>query len=254
MIKKYTRFDGNNLEGLGSILQSQLHLYAYCRMNGFKPNMVKLINISHYQYTNQSYEIYNKKINDFFSFFDSDNSDGDYIDPNWLIRVWGEQFNHEKKYYINELSDKIIYSDEFYFDRNKTTLTLHIRSFNTEDVCHDRNREYYDKNKEKYYYNLIQNLKKIHGENLDIHLFSQGDEENFRIFKDIFDCKLHINVDIIKTFYHLMMSDILITSNSSFSWCPHLFGINKHVYSRDNFFHSWYPNVKKVDLFGNIMN
>jgi hypothetical protein len=253
LIKKYTRFDGNYTEGIGSILQSQLHLYAYCRINGYYPNLIKLSNISHFQYTNKDSKQYDESFNNFFSFFKTSDIDGDYIDPNWLIRDWGEKNNDKKKQYINELSDKIIYTDKNYFNKDKKTVSVHIRSINQEDVCNNPNREYYSDLKQKYFVNLINNINYIHGDNLDIHIFSQGEENSFKIFKEKFNCNLHINDNIINTLYHLINSDILVTSNSSLSWCAHLFGVNEFVYSRDNFFHSWYQSTIKVNINGDII-
>jgi hypothetical protein len=253
-MKKYTRNDGNNEEGIGSILQSQLHLYAYCRLMGYDVCLSKLINISHYQYIGETSENYNKKINDFFSFFNCDNKEGEYTDPNWLINNWGETYNKEKKTFINELSQKINYSGPFYFNKKRQTVSIHIRSKNLGDVCDNLNREYFDVQKEKYFINLINYVKQKHGENLDIHVFSQGDEESFKLFSDQFNCTLHINDDILTTMYHLINSNILLTSNSSLSWCSHLFGKNNYVYSRNNFFHSWYPETILVDVDGNVIN
>jgi hypothetical protein len=252
MLSKYTRNDGNNEEGLGSILQSQLHLYAYCRMMNYHPCMLKLNNISHHQYTTETPESYTKKLNDFFSFSSYESQMGDFIDPHWLIKEWGEKFNKEKKEFIQELNEMIVYDGPFFFSKEKKTVSIHIRALNNEDVCYNQNREYFDKTKENYFINLIENIIDTYKENLDIHIFSQGNEESFKIFTDKFNCKLHINEDIITTFYHLMYSDFLLTSNSSLSWCAHLFGNNKYVYSRDNFFHSWYPETILVDIHGNI--
>ena len=119
MLSKYTRNDGNNEEGLGSILQSQLHLYAYCRMMNYRPCMLKLTNISHHQYTTETPESYTKKLNDFFSFSSYESQMGDFIDPHWLIKEWGEKFNKEKKEFIQELNEMIVYNGPVFFDKEK---------------------------------------------------------------------------------------------------------------------------------------
>jgi hypothetical protein len=249
----YTRFDGNDQEGLGSILQSQLHLYAYCRMNNKKFFFPGFKNISHYQYSQDTKEEFIDKINKFFS-FPSEGSFGEsYIEPQFLLKKWGEIYNDEKKEFIKELYGYIKYTGNSFFQESKTSLSVHIRNINPEDVCHDINREYLNTKKEKYFLDLITNVKKIHGNDLDIHVFSQGEEKDFLKFKEIHDCTLHLNDDVIKTFYHLLTSNILITSNSSFSWCAHLFNMNEHVYSRNNFFHSWYKTTHKTDINGQII-
>lgn len=249
----YTRYDGNNQEGLGSILQSQMHLYAYCKMNNKKFFFPGFKNISHHQYLEETEEEFMKKINDFFS-FPSESSFGEkYIEPQFLLKQWGETRNEEKKQFIKELYNYINYKEDTLFQKNKISVAVHIRNLNPEDVCYNINREYFSDQKEKYFLNLITNIKKIHGDDLDIHVFSQGDEKDFLNFKEIHNCTLHINDEMIKTFYHLLTSNIFITSNSSFSWCAHLFGMNEHVYSRNNFFHSWYNTTHKTDINGEII-
>lgn len=251
---KSTRYNGNHSEGLGSMLQSQLHLYAYCRINNFIPCLNKLTKVAHYQYSNYTSEEFDKKINNFFSFLDCDNHESENIDNFWLISNWGEKHNNEKKEYISELSSKIIYDDDILFDKNKTQVSVHIRNVNSQDVCFNPNREYFEKNKETYFINLFENIMKHHGTNLTFNIFSQGKKEEFKFLYDKFDCILHLDVDIIKTFYHMIYSDIFVAANSSLSWCAHLFGQNDFVYCRENFFHSWYENTIKVDINGNFKN
>jgi hypothetical protein len=254
MNRYYTRYDGNNEEGLGSILQSQLHLYAYCRLNKSEQYFPGFVNISHFQYTNQTKEEFNDSLNRFFNIpSTSEISEIKYIDPNFLIRDWGEKNNHVKIDYIPELYQYINYTGINYFDKNKLSMSLHIRNINSQDVCFNQNREYYSKQKKKYFLNLISNINKKHGDNLDIHIFSQGQESEFLEFNDNFNTTLHLNENLITTFYHLMTSDILITSNSSLSWTAHLYNKNKFVYSRNNFFHSWYPSTFFIDFDGNFI-
>jgi hypothetical protein len=249
----YTRYDGNDEEGLGSILQSQLHLYAYCRVNNKKMFFPGLQNISHYQYVGEEKEIFNKKLNDFFNIPSEGEVGTNYIEPSYLLKNWGESENSIKQKYIPELFEKIKYTGINYFDKNKKTLSVHIRNINPQDVCFDYNREYYSENKKNYFINLITNIHRIHGKNLDVHIFSQGKDEDFEIFEKKFNAKTHLNGDIVTTLYHLITSEILVTSNSSFSWVSHLYGQNKYVYSRNNFFHSWYSSTFLVDNYGNII-
>jgi len=82
----FTRFNGNNQEGLGSILQSQLHLYAYCKINNTKLFCPGLVNISHYQYINKSNEEFNSQINKFINLPSDGDSGTQYVDPYFLTR------------------------------------------------------------------------------------------------------------------------------------------------------------------------
>jgi hypothetical protein len=148
----------------------------------------------------------------------------------------------------------IQYKGEKYFDLSNKTIAVHIRSINPQDNCYNPNRELYSESKRDYFLCLLQNIKDNHDHNekLDIHIFSQGNPKYFDCFEEIHDAKLHINDNLVNTFYHLITANILLTSNSSMSWAAHLYGQNKLVYSRDNFFHSWYPSTKLVDYYGNL--
>lgn len=249
----YTRFDGGNQEGLGSILQSQLHLYAYCKMNNKKMFFPGLKNISHYQYANESSDIFSNNINSFLNIPSEGNEGTIYMDPNYLIREWGELNNTKKKDYISELYKQIHYTGKTIFEKDKTNVSIHIRNINSQDVCFDSNRELYSEQKKHYFDNLIKNIIFKYGKNINLNIFSQGKKEEFLFFEENFDVKLHLNESLIFTFYHLIISDILVTSNSSLSWSAHLYGKNKVVYSRTNFFHSWYPFTFFVDFDGNLL-
>ena len=134
-------------------------------------------------------------------------------------------------------------------------MCLHVRVDNNQDnglVIPDVEIYYKNNFKDLYFRNVINNLKKINP-NLNILLFSQGDKENFSHFEEDFGVKLLLNVDIVESLYHLIFADILVTSNSSFSYCSHLFDQNKVVISRDNFFHSWYNTSVLTDKEGNFL-
>lgn len=249
----YTTFNGNTSAGLGSLLQLQLHLYAYARMKGetvFFPGFQKL---SHFQYTDTTQTIFCDQLNKYFN-IPSVSGIGirslDFIQEGFLLKNWAEDFNAQKKEYIQELFHCLQYEGENYFDLSKKTAVIHIRSVNPQDNCDHPNREYYSISKRQYFLNLYQNIKALEQEELDVHVFSQGEVDDFKCFENLCGATLHINDDLITTMNHLITADILITSNSSLSWCAHLYGQNKEVYSRDNFFHSWYPDTNLVNRQG----
>jgi hypothetical protein len=253
MKKLITRNDGSNSEGIGSILQGILHLYAFCKINNLEFVCNKLTNISHYQYTDFDTNQFSEKLNNFFNLH-TDNSEFDELmDPAWLILNWGEQFNKQKKPHIQELFKNITYDGPKFFDQNKVSLSVHIRNINNQDVCFDNRREYFSKEKKEYFKNIIRNVLETEKKDFDIHIFSQGNYEEFSEFVNEFGATIHLDNDTIETLYHLITSQYLITSNSSFSWISHLYGQNHKVYSRDNFFHSWYPETILVDYIGNII-
>jgi len=243
--------DGENSAGLGSLLQVQQHLYAFCRMTGRTFVFPGLKNLSHYQYTNQTQQEFCDSINKFLGFQTSGITPTGVVDESYLIKIWGETYNSEKRSYIEELFSSLSYEGELFFTKGKKSIAVHIRSWNSQDNCKHPDREYFEKGgyKEKYYDELLQDLV---DEGSEVHIFSQGQEEDFSLFTEKYGAKLHLGEDIISTLYHLIVADCLVSSNSSLSWCAHLYGQNKKVYARDNFFHSWYNETIIVRQDGKL--
>lgn len=241
--------DGKNTEGLGSVLQLYLHLYAYGKIKNKEILLPKFQNLNHYQHEKISKEEFHLIINDFFSFqYDLKRTDKiKFIEPKYLLRYFGEIYLNKKKYYISELSKKINYKSIKYF-KSDNTISVHIRNQNKLDTDFNLNREYFNKEKHNFYINLIENLINRFPE-YEIHIFSQGDIKEFK-FLDNFSINFHLNKPLIETFYHLITAKILVASNSSLSWTAHLFGLNERVYSRSNFFHSWYPGTILISKLG----
>lgn len=248
-----TNYDGHNSAGFGSILQIVQHLHAYSKINNHEYLFSGFKNLSHYQYTNDTESVFTEKLNNFINMTNLPDGKVEFIDDNYLIKIWGEEYRTEKKSHIKELFYKLNYNDEVYFQRGKENICIHIRNINPKDNCFDAGREYFNEQKKEFYINLVNKITNKEYEKYDIHVFSQGNESDFHFLKSLFNAKLHINDDLVKTFYHLVISENFITSNSSLSWSAHLFGKNKKVYGRNNFFHSWYPETILIDKKGNII-
>ena len=246
--------DGGNSAGLGSLLQIQQHLYAFCKLNGYEFGFPGFTRLSHYQYTDHTQQEFCNKINRFVGVHPLDPTKPQgIVDEHFLLHRWGEEYNAEKKEHIKEFFKFVTYEDELYFDKDKPSVALHIRTLNSQDNCHDPNREYYRKGspKEEYFDTLLQHITSRH-EELDIHIFSQGQAQEFSLLTDKYGAHLHLDDDIVRTLYHLTVADFLLASNSSLSWCSHLYAQNKKVYAKNNFFHSWYPDTIIVDDQGNF--
>lgn len=243
----YSTHKGSHQAGIGSLLQIQQHLYAYARINNLEFYHPGYSELAHWEYTNYSQQEYCEALNKFFNLPTVDNGkDLEFISERYLIKKWGEQFNKQKQKYIKELASFIQYEGDLYFDPNKTSVAIHIRTVNSQDNCFTSKREYYNKNKTSYYTDLLNEISSTHGKDLDIHVFSQGNEKDFQFLVDKYNVNLHINDDILATIYHLIFSNILVAANSSLSWSAHLYGQNDVVYARPTFFHSWYPSVNLI--------
>jgi len=244
-------YDGQDAAGLGSLLQIQQHLYAFCRMTDNTFVFPGFSNLSHYQYTNQTQKEFCDSINSFVGFQTSVVEDTDVVDEGYLIKAWGETYNNEKRPFIQELFSKLSYDGDLFFTEGVKSIAVHIRAWNPQDNCKHPDREYFHKGglKEKYYDNLLETLV---DDTTEVHIFSQGAEEDFSLFARKYGAKLHLDEDILSTLYHLITADYLVSSNSSLSWCAHLYGQNKKVFARDNFFHSWYSDTIMVEQDGSL--
>ena len=205
----HTTSNGNTSAGLGSLLQLQQHLYAYAKMKGetvFFPGFEKL---SYFQYTDTTQTAFCDQLNNYFNIPSvSDTNNLEFIEERYLLKEWGEEFNIQKKEYIQELFHCLHYERENYFDLSKKTVAMHIRSVNPQDNCGHPDREYYSTSKREYFLNLYQNIKTLEQERLDLHVFSQGKVEDFKCFEDLCGATLHINDDLITTINHLITANI----------------------------------------------
>lgn len=257
----YTIYDGLNLCGLGSLLQAQQHLYAYTKHNNLNMYFPGFANVGHHKYTLDSQSEHDKKINNFYNIPDKNFENADYITDDYLINSWGrDDFNLKlKKKYIKELSNYIKYNGPILFEDGKINVAVHIRSENPCDFSSEitiSNREIYYKNnfKNLYFKKLFKNIMEKFGSNINILIFSQGENEDFKEYSEEFNAKLCINYDLIETVYHLIHADILVTSNSSLSYSSHLYNRNKLVISRDSFSHRWYEDTLLTERNGDFIN
>ena len=245
-----TDLDGANSEGLGSILQRVIHLYAFGKIFDRNVEIPEFKNLQHYQHEKKTKKLFHSEINSFLPFKTQSQKEikSVHISVHFLLLFFGEVFLTKKKKYISELKSKINYGSKHLFNSNNKTIAIHIRNLNKLDTDFGVKREVLSKERHCFYVNLLNSLIKNHV-NHEIHVFSQGDIKEFQ-FLDSFPIQFHLNTPLIETFYHLMTSDVLVTSNSSLSWTAHLFGANKKVYSRLTFFHSWYPRTILISKKG----
>lgn len=253
------RYDGGNYAGIGSIVQIQQHAYAYAKMNNLDFHFPGFKHLSHYQYQDISQDEFCSRITNFYNIPSDTNDVGQQLDESYLIKRWGEQFLNEKKTYINELSKHIKYDGPIYFDKSKINVAIHIRNENSCDLANDLSvpyREMYQKGgtKDSYFLSIIKNLVNNLTGKINLLIFSQGNLNDFSHFLKYDNVNLYINHDIIETIYHLIFSNILVTSNSSLSWSSHLFGCNNLVISRYNHAHNWYSDTILTDINGNFVN
>jgi len=275
MIYFRTNIDGEDTEGIGSICQWNLLLYCIAKHLGVEVSIPPFKNIAHYDYTEYSSKEWSKSFTDFFNFpcienFDEEiNFFGSYNDleelvknntkniliniPKMFIVEYGQ--NNLPIFFENRYLEDIknnLKSDENYFLKDHTNISLHIRSNNPNDVDFHPSREAFlnhiDSSK---FLNLIDELQSKHkNDNVCLHIHSQGSIENFEDIVNLstkkFKIECHLNEHPTVDIYHMSNSDYLIMANSSYSWICHLLNYNP-TYVRDNFWHSTYPNCIFLD-------
>jgi hypothetical protein len=269
---KIPPIDGFGTEGIGSMLQYHLLLNFFADFIGVEFTYPGSENFAHHSYTEYSKEEYFKMIDSFFNFPNLNGGWDQVITMSEindsLVSFINENKNNDKKILINlynchrelaslcghymteiftkERIDKIrnnlYFSGERYFDEN-INISLHIRTANPDDIPAEivstyREKYIFEKDFHRYK-NLVDFLKNnTKDKKATLHIHSQGFTTNFEEFFELkeenFDIKLHIDDHPISDIYHMVNADLLIMSNSSFSWLSSLLNSNQKI-ARDNF-------------------
>jgi len=270
--KKIPLIDGFGTEGIGSMLQYHLLLYFFADFIGVGFTYPGSENFAHHAYTEYSKEEYFAMIDSFFNFPNTNgcwdevlevtemndqlmalinaNREGDkkilinlHNCHKSLASVCGQYMNEIfTKERIDRIRNNLSFDGERYFDEG-INISLHIRTANPNDIPAEIVSPY----REKYiferdftrYTNLVNFLKRnTEGRKTTLHIHSQGFTTNFEEFFELkeedFNIKLHIDDHPISDIYHMVNADLLIMSNSSFSWLSSLMNSNQKI-SRDNF-------------------
>ena len=101
-----------------------------------------------------------------------------------------------------------------YYMNQKLNVAVHIRRPNS----HDSRYEGADIPDHVYLKILDQLRAEYQNQDIQFHLFSQGDLNNFQRIYFAKDITLHIDTDLEETFASMVFADILVTSSSSFSY------------------------------------
>lgn len=284
-----TDSDAKHTEGIGAMVQYQLHTYSFAKLNNLKYAFFGFKNMQHYQYFDINQKQFTDDINTFFN-FPNELNDNYYdliknVDLNTDIEYFINKYKENKENillevtpksimkfadsniekietsgYIKELREHLVFENEKkYFSNDFKNISIHIRKYTTTDCDLSSVREYYTlENRNK----IINILKKVTDkfftkEKIKIHVYSQGNEEEFYFLtflnNDRIEVIFHIEEYPIVSLYHMINSDILIGANSSFSYISHLYGKTVNIF-RNNFQHSLYKEKTHFfDYNGNLI-
>lgn len=270
--KKVPLIDGFGTEGIGSMMQYHLllrFLTDFLEVDFTYPGST---NFAHHSYSGYSEKEYFELIDTFFNFpniinewdkvinieelnddlfsFLESNKDSDrkiLINlsnchrqiENICNQNVSNIFTEER---IDKIRNNLIYNGDKYFDNN-INISLHIRTANPNDIPSEIVSPYREKYKFEKDFNRYTNLVNFLKENVGdqkatFHIHSQGFTTNFQEFLELktnaFDVQLHIDDHPVSDLYHMSNADLLIMSNSSFSWVASLLNSNQKI-ARDNF-------------------
>ncbi len=226
----------NTNDGFGAQYQKIISAYIYCKINNLTYKYTPFSKIEH-NYDNDPLFIEKKE-----KFINLYNNIPLITNEDNIKIIHGEPY-----YWINENSSKnidIACNSEhmdfikkcFWQDKerdvyknNKKNIAIHIRRENSHDLGQAGERATIP---DTYYLSIMEVIRnKYNNSNLQFHIYSQGDIDNFKIY-DQNDVILHINEDLEKTFLGMVGADILVTSRSSFSYIAALLSDGEIYYKK----------------------
>jgi hypothetical protein len=135
-----------------------------------------------------------------------------------------------------------------FFDEKYLNIAVHVRRPNAHD-----SRVYGTDTPDQVYIRLIEELRnKYFFRNPLFHIFSQGDEAQFRQIFPGNDVVFHVNESIEDSFTSLVLADVLVTSPSAFSHTAGLISEGTVYYMP--FYHKPLPSWIVIDIAQLIQN
>jgi len=217
-------------DGFGSQLQAYFSLMAYCKYKDYEYIHNPIYRMHHNDKNMENYPTYMNNFIHIESKYRSISQLSNY-ETTILHKMKEGPFVHgslHTEYFYNQefLKDiKTIYftkeKPSLSYYENSKNLAIHIRRG---DVTASKYPNRYISN--QVYIDLLKQLdNQFNLQNYQIHLFSQGEYNDFIDIIESFPNNLfyfHLNEGIQETFHALVMADILILSKSSFSYCAGL--------------------------------
>jgi len=109
------------------------------------------------------------------------------------------------------------------YDKKAINIAVHIRRGDINSGQTTGNKELTKRWLDlDYYKNILEQIKNVLKSDVCIYLFSQGKEDEFRVFEQYGKVVYCLDMDEKKSFLHMVRADVLIMSKSSFSYKPAL--------------------------------
>lgn len=147
--------------------------------------------------------------------------------------------NLKKKFYTANARN----NDHLVYNKNCINMAVHVRRGDIIDVSKKMTENLQMRFQgNEYFVNAIKEALHYFSteKNIQIYLFSQGNEVEFKDFMQFPNLNFCLDMDAKSSFLHMVYADILITSKSSFSYKSALLN-NGIKFCPDNFWHG-YPS------------
>lgn len=243
-----TSSDGENTEGIGALAQYQIFAFAYALASHANFKFYPFTNLQHYQHCGVTQQEFCDDVNELFKCLKESSKSGVKevrLQPKMLMK-FGQENLHFVKKALDPLNLCLPKSQKYFSDKD-VNVALHLRTYTDTDCCTAPVREYLTEgNKEsvkKYYSNILTKIKEVYyDDNIVLHVYGQGTEENHKFLDEIHDnVQYHIDEYPPITLYHMTNADILLMANSSFSYVPHLFN-KSFTIAKPSFHHKLHEN------------
>ena len=225
-------------DGFGSQYQKRIQTYIYCKQHNLKFLYRPFENVAHNYDSEQNFIDKLKKILNLKNNIKNiNNMKINTIDFGSIVMKYCDQnidkvCDSEHMQYIKECFWKNKERD--YFKNKKINIAIHIRRENNHDKGQAGLRIITPND---YYLNIMNIIRKKYTDrDLQFHIYSQGNINNFNILNNK-DVIFHLDEDICKTFIELVAADILVTSPSSLSYVAALLSDSSEIYYK-NFWHN----------------
>ena len=106
------------------------------------------------------------------------------------------------------------------FESSKINIAVHIRRGDVVKWKQEKTANWQARWLDNsYFINILTKIKQVlQDRSIAIHIYSQGSVDNFEEFKQFSEVVFHLDEDAFQTFHGMVLSDILVTSPSDFSY------------------------------------
>lgn len=172
-----------------------------------------------------------------------------YGDSNVVFMCEQDQFYRDQFGVMDVIKEKFYQAksregEHLIYDPKKFNIALHIRRGDILKNLKSNKNHSMRLQSNEYFFNVLENTLRMikTKKKIKIYLFSQGEKSKFDQFRYFSNIEFCLDMTAKETFLHLVFSDILIMSKSSFSYKPGLLNNGLKV-CPNNFWHS-YPKTK----------